>query len=129
MARKKKHSLDAEIIDLLMTSDDAKTATEIAKALGLSKAKDVNSRLITLNKKGIITKSKYNKQVYWSCESELCNNVTIGGENVYASAKSGLENLTSNDKGSAQPESSSTYIASPSSEYTDKTLEIIYSTI
>ena len=70
MARKKKHSIDAGIIDLLMTCDDAKSATEIAKALGFSKAKDVNTRLTSLNKKEVIMKSNYNKPVYWSCESE-----------------------------------------------------------
>ena len=72
-------------------------------------------------------KSKYNKHVYWSCESELCN-VTIGGENVYASVEAGLDNLTLYDNESAQAECNSTYIA-PSSEYTDKTLEILYCTI
>ena len=119
MARKKKHAIDASIIDLLMTNEDAMTATEIAKAVGFSKAKDVTNRLLSLNQKGVVMKSKFNKSVYWSCESELAN-VTIRGENVYASDDA----IPADDGGVNQPAS----VLQPSG-YSDRTLDVLYNTI
>ena len=126
MARKKKHSIDGSIIDLLMTTADAMTATEIAKALGFSKAKDVTNRLLSLNQKGVVLKTKFNKSVFWSCESEPAN-VTIRGESVFVSDDA----LLASDGANSADDVVENHPAHDSHEtgYTDRTLEVLYNTI
>ena len=70
MATKKtdKPAIDAKIIELLMLSDNDLTATDIAKSIGLKKAKDVNGRLTSLHNRDIISKLKMRNSVFWSIE-------------------------------------------------------------
>ena len=59
-------SMESNIIEFLMLSEaDNITAKDIAVGIGLHNASDVTGRLNALHGKGIITKSRINKRVYW----------------------------------------------------------------
>ena len=111
---------------MLMLSDDAKSATELAKTLGFNKAKHITNRLTALYEKGVILKTRYNKQVYWSCESEPAN-VTIAGENIHGGVDIGLSDKSTSSENACAQEQAPT--EQPACDYCDKTLEVLYSTI
>ena len=74
MVRKHKgrdHSaLDANIIEFLMLADSNPTASTIAQGIGMQRASDVAQRLNALFEKGIISKAKLGKRVFWSIVSD-----------------------------------------------------------
>ena len=69
--KRDKEKIDGDIIQHLMLTDNEQTARSIAKAIGYSKAKDINSRLTTLYNKSVITKVKCGNQIFWSIEQDI----------------------------------------------------------
>ena len=67
-SKKAKRTIDGDIISFLMLADNEMTATQIAQGIGLNRAKDVNSRLTSLNNRNIVGRIKANHSVYWSVE-------------------------------------------------------------
>ena len=84
-SKRDKQKIDAEIVSFLMLTENDQTAALIAKGIGFKKAKDVNSRLVSLASKRIIYKIKCNSQVYWSIEQKsTTKDKSIQAETVLA---------------------------------------------
>ena len=66
--KSERDAIEADIIEFLMMADSEQTASQIAKAIGLRKAKDVNNHLTALNNKQIVEKIKSNRNVFWTVE-------------------------------------------------------------
>ena len=88
--RVNKHAtIESNIIEFLMLSEaDNITAKDIAVGIGLHSASDVTGRLNALHGKGIITKSRINKRVYWGVvQNNRPDSATVAGnENVNSSS-------------------------------------------
>ena len=57
--------IEAKIKDLLLSNEASLTAVDIAKKIGLSKAKDVEKTLDKLRKEEILSKEKVGRRVFW----------------------------------------------------------------
>ena len=110
VSKNDKQSIDSDIIEHLMIVDKDVTATAIAKAIGLKKAKDVSGRLASLHSKNIIHKIKVQNQVFWTIDQlentkslkspyakEIDPGDLIPSDDEYAESK--LTNKTNNSRG------------------------------